>query len=336
MKFAMHSISLPIHRRRARGFTFLEVLFAIMVLGIGFILVAAMFPAAIQQTRLTVDDSTASGVWLGMHRKMVEMARTPLTPPLVSPAKYVLDETLPGSGSLTAPLIVYSFNDSRIPVARRKVLSQWLGSNVLVHQDLRYACVPFFRRGFDETVLTKGADEVQMFFVAARSRVNSTFGLLDIDHADTNMAQLDPTRFSVTLNATQPPTMTLKSAYDLDRSLNNQPTPLTDSSTNTPAGAGAYVIISNDGTPTGFKNGQIYRLGAKVSPSDTNFYQPNALQYFVAPDAQGASDAGTASYTADAFIVGRYPTGAGSFDGPVQDLVVAVAPVKIPVTRATP
>jgi hypothetical protein len=332
----MHHRSFANQRRHSRvqGFTFIEILFAIMVLGIGFILVAAMFPAALLQTRATVDDSTASGVWLDMHRKMTELAKSPVTPVPVPPAKptYILDKALPAPSSSTAPLLVFSFNDTRLPQAIRMQMSQWLGSNGLVHQDLRYACIPFFRRGYDATTVTKGSDEVQMFFVAVRCRAISQYSLSDIDHDPTQMAPLDPTRFNVTLNNTLPLTITLNTAYDLNRILGNAPTPLTDSYDNTPAGTGAYVIISNH-APAGLKNGQIYRLGAKVSPSDS-LYIPSSLQYYVAPDAQGASDApATLPYTADAFIVGRYCLGANNFDGPVQDLVIATAPVKIPVTR---
>ena len=330
-----NSFSIRLARSRTRGFTFIEILFAIMVLGIGFIMVAAMFPAALLQTRATVDDSTASGVWIDMHRKMTEMAKSPVTPVPALPAKplYILDQALPAPSSSTAPQIVFSFNDTRVPQAIRMQMSQWLGSNALVHQDLRYACIPFFRRGYDNTTVTKGADEVQMFFVAVRSRAISQYSLNDIDHDPTHMAPLDPTRFNVTLNKTLPPTITLNTAYDLNRTLGNAPTPLTDSYDNTPAGAGAYVIISSD--PAGLKNGQIYRLGNKVTPSDSQ-YKAAMLQYFIAPDSQGATDASTVSYSADAFIVGRYCLGPNNFDGPVQDLVIATAPVKIPVTRPTP
>ncbi len=45
--------------RSALGFSIVEVMFAIMILGIGFILVAAMFPVAIQQTQATVDETRA-------------------------------------------------------------------------------------------------------------------------------------------------------------------------------------------------------------------------------------------------------------------------------------
>jgi hypothetical protein len=47
---------------RSRGFTFAEVLFAVMLLGIGFIMVAAIFPVAIQQSQANLDETTGIGV----------------------------------------------------------------------------------------------------------------------------------------------------------------------------------------------------------------------------------------------------------------------------------
>src|SRR5438045_2435175 len=49
----------PTGRPRAarRGFSFAEVMFAVVILGIGFIMVAAIFPVAIQQTQTTNEES---------------------------------------------------------------------------------------------------------------------------------------------------------------------------------------------------------------------------------------------------------------------------------------
>jgi len=47
-----------------RGFSFIEVMFAVIVLGIGFIMVSAMFPVAIQQTQMNVEDAATSRVYL--------------------------------------------------------------------------------------------------------------------------------------------------------------------------------------------------------------------------------------------------------------------------------
>jgi hypothetical protein len=38
----------------------LEVLFAVLILGIGLILIAAIFPAAVRQTRASVDETKAA------------------------------------------------------------------------------------------------------------------------------------------------------------------------------------------------------------------------------------------------------------------------------------
>lgn len=47
---------------RPKGFSFTEILFAVMILGIGFIMVAAMFPVAIRQTALANDESIAASI----------------------------------------------------------------------------------------------------------------------------------------------------------------------------------------------------------------------------------------------------------------------------------
>src|SRR5213080_4751112 len=60
-------------RRRRTGFTFLEVLFAVMILGIGMIMVAAMFPAGIRQTQANVEDSAHMTLSRDMARQMQQM-----------------------------------------------------------------------------------------------------------------------------------------------------------------------------------------------------------------------------------------------------------------------
>jgi prepilin-type N-terminal cleavage/methylation domain-containing protein len=47
-------------RARRRGFTFTEVLFAVVILGVGFIMLAAIFPVALSQTRQSADESSGA------------------------------------------------------------------------------------------------------------------------------------------------------------------------------------------------------------------------------------------------------------------------------------
>lgn len=69
-------------RRRMRrpGFSFTEILFAVMILGIGFIMVAAMFPVAIKQTEEAVEDVKAATLAQAAERVLSAIAANGLVP----------------------------------------------------------------------------------------------------------------------------------------------------------------------------------------------------------------------------------------------------------------
>src|SRR4051794_36372254 len=50
----------PAFRNHKSAFSLTEVMFAVIILGIGFILIAAIFPVSISQSRLTVDETTGA------------------------------------------------------------------------------------------------------------------------------------------------------------------------------------------------------------------------------------------------------------------------------------
>src|SRR5215208_1939664 len=63
------------------GFTFTEVMFAVILLGIGFIMLAGMFPVAIQQTQTNIEESTASTLVQMATRSLEEsMTRDDMRP----------------------------------------------------------------------------------------------------------------------------------------------------------------------------------------------------------------------------------------------------------------
>src|SRR5438477_9648500 len=62
-------------RPRRAGFTFMEILFAVIIMGVGMIMVAAMFPAAIKQTQANVEDNAARTVGEAGLREMQQIAR---------------------------------------------------------------------------------------------------------------------------------------------------------------------------------------------------------------------------------------------------------------------
>src|SRR6478672_4135434 len=78
-------------RGRRGGFSFPEVLFAVAVLGIGFIMVAAIFPVAIMQTQAALEESTGTtvvrnGVQLIGASRFMRKDLQPMTPPPPPPA----------------------------------------------------------------------------------------------------------------------------------------------------------------------------------------------------------------------------------------------------------
>ena len=65
------------NRRTGRfraGYSFTEVMFAVVVLGIGFIMVAAMFPVALSQSKTTADETVAATVARGAVSYLEQIA----------------------------------------------------------------------------------------------------------------------------------------------------------------------------------------------------------------------------------------------------------------------
>src|SRR3954470_8053424 len=78
MIFARNNVALC---RSRRGFTFTEVMFAVILLGIGFIMLAGIFPVAIQQTQTNVEESTGANVARSAAHYMEESLTVDDVPP---------------------------------------------------------------------------------------------------------------------------------------------------------------------------------------------------------------------------------------------------------------
>src|SRR4051812_32414628 len=72
-------------RRPRRGFAFTEILFAVMVLALGFIMIAAMFPVTIRQTQSTMEEATAASVAKGAMDYLQTVATDKMFPITVPP-----------------------------------------------------------------------------------------------------------------------------------------------------------------------------------------------------------------------------------------------------------
>src|SRR5687767_15540332 len=74
--------------RTRAGFSFTEVLFAVMILGIGFIMIAAIFPVSLSQVSATNSETTGASVARGATLALQSVADGPA-------ARNVFQVTLP-------------------------------------------------------------------------------------------------------------------------------------------------------------------------------------------------------------------------------------------------
>src|SRR6476620_7624896 len=79
-----HSKRLP-GRMSRPAFAFTEILFAVMVLALGFIMIAAMFPVTIRQTQSTVEETNGAHLAKGAVDYLQNIASEDLFPYTVPP-----------------------------------------------------------------------------------------------------------------------------------------------------------------------------------------------------------------------------------------------------------
>lgn len=145
-------------------------MFAIIILGIGFILIAAIFPVSISQSRLTVDETTAAAnarSAMAFTSKIADGGDVVLNGPLMpttdlyipgpvgttNPPDAAGSFTVPGNSQIRVGKVL-SFNDSRLyaagpaPAQPNYPLNLWnaVKGSIILPSDNRYAWVPLYRR----------------------------------------------------------------------------------------------------------------------------------------------------------------------------------------------
>jgi type II secretory pathway pseudopilin PulG len=330
----------PSYRGSCRGFSFTEILFAVMILGIGFIMVAAMFPVAIHQTEDSNRETIAASIGRAGYSCLSQLAGQVVTWSGTTPAltSSVLLPTVPNptlslttpvtipknQSSLVIPGQVWTFNDTQdsygsvvygtAPTALTELhpalLYTLISKNLIQATDQRFAWAAFYKRdliaqGPATTLQTPvPASFAQIILVGVQCRVKPAYDpVIDTQLPSTLFPQL-VTQVNVTAgNATGTGNITFGGAA--------------------PAVAeNAYVIVSSDGG-SGIYNGRVYRLGPAVSGSTTN--------YFVVPgEGPAASDAVIKGATV--YVVGRAPDPGNptSAAGASQDISVYSTFVQTP------
>jgi prepilin-type N-terminal cleavage/methylation domain-containing protein len=301
---------------RNRGFSFVEVLFAVAILGIGFIMIAAIFPAAIMQTQAAHEESIGTAVTrTGVNQLKASRSMTQLKLAFTS-------ELSPPPPAIPPRAQMFSFYDPRIkpgtaPNDANKVAPQVLWNSVrgdlISPADKRFAYIPLYARG-------TGDNLALVTVVAVRVRNADEFKDTDTIRSATNVcANLEPRPVKVTMVDGGPGVadrVTIQNADAGDLQALSQNSNAVES-----AAQGAYLIISNDNradlpatqweNERGRLNGKAYRLAGELLPA------PGAgVRQFELAAGADMNGPGENMTDATAFIVGRgYGTGT-NYAGP--------------------
>ncbi|HWE96927.1 MAG TPA: hypothetical protein VG269_23400 [Tepidisphaeraceae bacterium] len=308
------------------GFSFTEILFAVMILGIGFIMIAAMFPVAIKQTASTAEETVAAAIAKSGTDYLARIAN---------------DVTMPSTTVAHVPALPAGVVPASVVVAGGNFWGVSSG-NLILPSDTRYAWVPFYRRD-------TGSAFAQVIVIGTQIRNRSTYTTADLTQlgGSPTAANLQgkPVLVAITDGSQQNPP-----APDTIKF-----TPVTPASDFTGfAAEGCYVIIANDpgvlipATPDPTKtpsqvlhtaNGYFYRLGnarTDIGPTTWELAPGN--------DMQGASYKPTANPgNILAYIVGRGYSDPASTPpglaptGPAMDIAAYTTFVRVvPSTPTTP
>jgi hypothetical protein len=279
----------PSAAARARGFAFTEILFAVMVLGLGFIMIAAMFPVTIRQTQSTMEEATAAGVAQAAMEYLQSIASEDLFPITVPPAGSP-PPTNPDidRADLSEPAEVLSFNDvfyanpRKLPSANRP--AAWNGKpayfsargNFVDPKNPRIAWVPMYRRA-------NNSPFAQVFIVVVQAR-NRDLYVTEMDRTgkfpDRNYSDLEPPPDAPAgklFSTLQPRRVVVGVEWGEAKYGMKQGVITIDPEFRELAATGAYLIIAHDPNKgakakpleeKGQSNGRIYQLGNPVDEAN--------------------------------------------------------------------
>lgn len=300
--------------RRRAGFSFTEVLFAVMILGLGFIMVAAMFPVTIRQTQETMHDTVGANLAKGAAQYLQSIAS---------------DQVFPATKTVSDPTAYAPLNslvDAPSPGAKSWVHAR---GNFISPQNPRYAWTALYRRDQTDGV---AAGFAQVFIIGLKCRNRTQYEAIDIYRQGGNPATLEPRRVKIDL------------AYD-SANLRSRMT-FSDALGKELAAPGAYVIIANDTSNTSFSgppamtrrgvaNGRIYQLGNPINQAAGTWELAPGADMIVAnnstPNPNKGDDINLGN--TDAYIVGRGYADIVkpdfTYSGPAQDIAVYTTFIRV-------
>jgi hypothetical protein len=341
---------------RTRGFAFTEILFAVMVLALGFIMIAAMFPVTIRQTQSTVEETVGAHLAKGAVDYLQGIASDDLFPYTCPPRTGVI----PPQPDLNQQARFVSFKDiMRYDVSINPPPLAWgrpdpdptktdlfpayytVRGNMINANNPRTAWIPFYRREANSQV-------AQVIVIAVQSR-----------NRDQYLAQQTPTQMYTDFNRPDPafpppgfppapavPAATLEPQrvgvdVTFDAGTGHGVVQL-DAAGRGRAAPGAYLVIALDPTthPTsnrvGQSTGRVYQLGNAIDEAGGTWeLNPGSemIRTQTPPTTLSASDdndivGGTA------YLIGRGyadPVDATQgYAGPAQDIAFYTGFISIP------
>jgi prepilin-type N-terminal cleavage/methylation domain-containing protein len=286
----------PAPRTRRRGFSFVEVLFAVMILGIGFIMIAGVFPVAIAQTAATQEETIGAATARGAAATCATATS--------------LRALIPNDG------MVHRLTDDAIGGYQPWSL---IKGNQILPDNTRFGWVAMIKRDREDN-FHQPPGYAQVIVVPVQVRGRSGFDPRDLVQVGANAAAyatLMPLPIQVTLT---------EGGNDPDRCVINSGIGMGAAAT------GAVIVLQ--GAPNGAQqdtakrdvSGRIYRLGNPV-PNVANTWElmpgnDMSIDYGADGKVGGSGDSAdkqeTTSGPVDAWIVGQgrnYAAAGLNFEG---------------------
>jgi prepilin-type N-terminal cleavage/methylation domain-containing protein len=186
---------------RQRGFSFTEILFAVVVLGIGFIMVAAIFPVAIQQSKLSGEQTSSTLIAHEALNYLQQVGANSDAIPNSQGGPLFPATGIAGSNAPPYYGLVFSFRDPQPngayggqsalsqnlqptnnplitgSVAGRQTDELWnrLNLSLIVPSDPRYAFVGLYRRNGDPLDRRTWSPYVQAWFIPVTTRARTVY-----------------------------------------------------------------------------------------------------------------------------------------------------------------
>lgn len=294
------------------GFSFVEILFAVMILGIGLILIAALFPVSIRQAATAADETTAATVaWNAMNVIRETLTDDELTPGGTSGQSGVVrsfrDPQAKGLPSLRAPP---SGRPQGQPV-------DWIwrrvSSEMVYGPDRRFAWIGFYRRD----ISNNWAPYAQLIVIVARSPEGRAFDSNDVTGAPFATLQPRPVTFNLTSDGAG---SKVDQIVEFSAGAKDMAAP------------GSFLVIAHDKSrgspdevvPGDFLSGRVYRIGNRLEGdrwelAPESVYRPQQFTGHERPAPAGSSGA-------EGFIIGRSSDGDEAMDLAAFSMFIAVRP----------